>query len=171
MNAGADVSITAHLWETARQTKFYELAMLAISSMTPEQADLIRQSFDTIWPVRRKLAASFYDRFFELDPDARLLFPSDMERQQLKLMDSIAAIIGALDKRELFQSVVSSAGRQHVGFGAKPADFAAFGEALIWGLERELGAAFTPELKNAWITLYHAVQGEMLRAGSSRNHV
>jgi hypothetical protein len=23
----------------------------------------------------------------------------------------------------------------------------------------------------AWITLYHAVQGEMLHAGSSRNHV
>ena len=141
--------------------------MPAISAMTPEQVDLIRRSFDTIWPVRRKLGASFYDRFFELDPDAQRLFPSDMERQHLKLMDSIAAIIGALDRRELFQSVIRQAGRQHATFGAKPRDFAAFGDALIWGLEQELGAAFTPELKKAWITLYDTVQGDKLRAGSS----
>src|SRR5262249_37150666 len=34
--------------------------MSAISIMTPEQVDLIRQSFDAIWPVRRKLAVTFY---------------------------------------------------------------------------------------------------------------
>src|SRR5262245_8445275 len=78
--------------------------------MTPEQIDLIRQSFDAIWPVRRKLAVTFYGRFFELAPDARQLFPSDMERQHLKLMDSIAAIVGALDKRDLFQSVIQPHG-------------------------------------------------------------
>ena len=67
--------------------------------MTPEQAEIIRGSFDAIWPVRRKLADLFYRRFFELAPDAQRLFPSDMERQYLKLMDMIAAIVGALDKR------------------------------------------------------------------------
>jgi len=66
--------------------------------MTPKQADLIRRSFDAIWPV----ASRFYRRFFELAPDAQRLFPSDMERQHLKLMDMIAAIVGALDERELF---------------------------------------------------------------------
>jgi hemoglobin-like flavoprotein len=88
--------------------------MPAISTMTPEQIHLIRQSFDAIWPVRRKLAVTFYDRFFALAPDAQRLFPSDMERQHLKLMDSIAAIVGALDKRDLFQSVVSETGRHHI---------------------------------------------------------
>jgi hemoglobin-like flavoprotein len=139
--------------------------MPAISTMTPEQIHLIRQSFDAIWPVRRKLAVTFYDRFFALAPDAQRLFPSDMERQHLKLMDSIAAIVGALDKRDLFQSVVSETGRHHIGFGAKPPHFVAFGEALISGLEQQFGTAFTPELKTAWMTLYDAVQGEMMRAG------
>jgi hemoglobin-like flavoprotein len=73
--------------------------------MTPEQVDLVRRSFDAIWPVRRKLAALFYSRFFELAPDAMPLFPNDMERQHLKLMDTIAAIVGALDKSEMFQSI------------------------------------------------------------------
>ena len=77
--------------------------------MTPKQADLIRRSFDAIWPVRRKIASRFYCCFFELALDAQRLFPSDMERQHLKLMDMIAAIVSALDERELFQSIISQA--------------------------------------------------------------
>ena len=76
--------------------------------MTPEQVDLVRKSFDALWPSHRRLAEVFYSRFFELAPDARRLFPDDMERQQLKLMDMIAAIVGALDKREIFQSIISN---------------------------------------------------------------
>lgn len=132
--------------------------------MTPEQVELIRRSFDAIWPIRRKLAGSFYSRFFELAPDAQHLFPSDLERQHLKLMDMIAAIVGALDKRELFQSLIHYAGRQHAQFGAKPSHFVAFGAALVWSLEQQFGAAFAPQLKEAWTALYDAVQGEMMRA-------
>jgi hypothetical protein len=43
-----------------------------------------------------------------------------MERQYLKLMDMIVAIVGSLDKREMFQSIISHSGRQHAQFGATP---------------------------------------------------
>jgi hemoglobin-like flavoprotein len=132
--------------------------------MMPEQVELIQKSFDALWPVRRRVAELFSDRFFELAPDARALFPQDISRQQLKLMDMIAAIVGALDKREMFQSIISYSGRQHAQFGVKRAHFVAFGEALIWGLEQQFGAAFTPDLKQAWIMLYDAVQNDMIRA-------
>src|ERR1700730_280130 len=133
--------------------------------MTPEQVDLVRRSFDAIWPIRRKLAALFYSRFFELAPDAMPLFPNDMERQHLKLMDTIAAIVGALDKREMFQSIISQAGRQHAQFGAKPRHFAPSAEQLLWGLDHQPGDTSTHELKEAWRTLYGVVQSEMIRAG------
>ena len=145
----------------------YGLLIPVVAIVTPEQANLIRQSFDAIWPVRRKLANQFYRRFFELAPDAQGLFRSDMERQYLKLMDMIAAIVGTLDKREMFQSIISYSGRQHAQFGAKPLHFAAFGDALIWGLEQQFGAAFTPQMKEAWIKLYDDVQREMMRAGGT----
>src|ERR1700745_2323785 len=135
------------------------------ASMTPEQVDLIRRSFDAIRPVRRKLAALFYSRFFELAPDAKHLFPNDMERQHLKLMDMIAAIVGALDKRELFQSIIRHTGRQHAQCGVKPSHVA-FGDALMWSLEKQFGTAFTPRLKDAWIELCRNVQNEMLRVAS-----
>src|SRR6516225_5407924 len=125
--------------------------------------DLIRHSFDAIWPIRRKLAGRFYSCFFELAPDAKRLFPSDMERQHLKLMDMIAAIVGALEKREIFQSIIRHTGRQHAQFGVNPSHFVAFGDALIWSLEKQFGAAFTPELKEAWIELHRNVQSELLR--------
>ena len=83
----------------------------------------------------------FYQRFFELAPDARPLFPTDMERQNLKLMDMIAAIVGAIENRDIFRSIFTHTGRDHARFGARPAHFAAFGEALIWGLEQQFGAA------------------------------
>ena len=132
--------------------------------MTPEQVELIRKSFDSMWPMRRDIADLCYDRFFELAPDARHLFPRDMERQRLKLMDMIAALVGSLDQRALFQSLVTNSGRQHARFGVQPAQYGAMGEALIWSLECKFGASFTPELRESWRALYAAVQVEMLRA-------
>jgi hemoglobin-like flavoprotein len=130
--------------------------------MTPEQVDLIRKSFDAMWPMRRDIADLCYSRFFELAPDARGLFPSDMERQRIKLMDMIAALVGSLNQRALFQSLVTHSGRQHARFGVQPSQYAAMGEALIWSLERKFGASFTPELRDSWRALYATVQVEML---------
>jgi hemoglobin-like flavoprotein len=136
--------------------------------MNPEQVNLITQSFDEMWPLRRNLAAKFYARFFANAPDAQRLFPNDMERQYLKLMDTIAAIVGALNNHALFQSIIGHTARQHARFGVTASQLAAFGEALIWGLEEQFGSAFTLELRRAWIELYDSVQTEMMRAAQTR---
>jgi len=38
---------------------------------------------------------------------------------------------------------------------------------LIWCLEHQFGAAFPPELREAWITLYGAVRTEMIPFGKT----
>jgi hemoglobin-like flavoprotein len=134
--------------------------------MTPEQVDLVRKSFDSMWPMGRDIADLCYSRFFELVPDARELFPSDMERQRIKLMDMIAALVGSLDERPLFQSLVTNSGRKHARFGIQPTQYVAMGEALMWALECKFGASFTPELRESWRALYTTVQDEMLRAAT-----
>ena len=60
-------------------------------------------------------------------------------------MDMIAAIVGALDEHELFQSIIRHTGRQHADLGVKRSHFDTFGDALIWCLEHQFGAAFPPE--------------------------
>jgi hemoglobin-like flavoprotein len=134
--------------------------------MTPEQVDLLRKSFDEMWSMSGDIADLCYSRFFELAPGARDLFPSDMERQRVALMNMIAALVGSLDQRALFQSLVTHSGRQHARFGVQPSHYAAFGEALMWSLECKFGASFTPELRAAWTALYATVQVEMLRAAA-----
>jgi hemoglobin-like flavoprotein len=134
--------------------------------MTPEQVDLLRKSFDAMYPMRRDIADLCYSRFFELAPDARDLFPSDLERQRIKLMDMIAALVGSLDQRPLFQSLVTDSGRRHAGFGVQPSQYVAMGEALMWSLECKFGASFTPEVRESWRALYATVQVEMLRAAN-----
>ena len=141
--------------------------------MTPEQVNLINQSFDEMWPIRRNLAAQFYSRFFETAPDARRLFPDDMGRLHLKLMNTIAAIVGALDNRALFHSIIGHTALQHARFGMTSSQLTAFGDALIWSLEQQLGVAFTPVLREAWIALYKEMQTEMINAAkieAERNH-
>ena len=135
--------------------------------MTPEQIDLVVKSFDGLWPARRQLSELFYSRFFELAPESQRLFPDDMEKQRIKLMNTLAALVGTLDNRDMFQAIISHTGRQHAQFGAQPSHFTAFGEALIWGLRQQLGPAFTPELEQAWSALYDDVQSRMISAAQA----
>jgi hemoglobin-like flavoprotein len=50
-----------------------------------------------------------------------------MERQRMKLMDMIAALVGSLDERPLFQSMVTNSGRTHARFGVQPSQYVAMG--------------------------------------------
>jgi hemoglobin-like flavoprotein len=136
----------------------------AVAIATDDQIGRIRDSFDAIWPVHREIAEAFYARFFELVPDARRMFPDELEGQQRKLMDTIAALVGALDSPEMFQSIGSPIGRWHAQLGVTSSHLAAFGEALLWTLERHFASAFTPELRQAWAALYEAVQSDMMQA-------
>jgi hypothetical protein len=61
-----------------------------------------------MWPMGRDIADLRYNRYFELAPDTRELFPSDMERQRIELMDMVAVLVGSLDERPLFQSLIWS---------------------------------------------------------------
>jgi hemoglobin-like flavoprotein len=88
-----------------------------------------------------------------------------MERQRVKLMDMIAALVGSLDEHPLFQSIVTNSGRAHARFGVQPSQYVAMGEALMWSLDCKFGASFTPELREAWRALYATVQIEMQCAG------
>jgi hemoglobin-like flavoprotein len=87
-----------------------------------------------------------------------------MERQYFKLMNSIAAMVGALNNHALFQSIITHTAKQHARFGVTASQLTAFGDALIWGLEQQFGSAFTSELREAWIELYEDVQTEMINA-------
>ena len=100
-------------------------------------------------------AAFFYEKLFELDPDARHLFArTDMEAQGQKVMHMFAEIVRSLDQPEKLVPEVADLGRRHVHYGVRDDQYGSVGTALVWTLERGLGPAFTPAVRDAWTEAY-----------------
>jgi nitric oxide dioxygenase len=122
--------------------------------VTPEQTTLVQRSFDQIAPIADTAAELFYGRLFELDPSLRPLFRGDMREQGRKLMQVVSVVVRGLDRPEATLRAVEALGRRHVAYGVTEAHFATVGAALLWTLEQGLGAAFTPEVADAWAAVY-----------------
>jgi hemoglobin-like flavoprotein len=119
--------------------------------MTPEQVDLVRTSFAKVAAAVGDPAALFYQRLFELDPRLRRLFRSDLTAQRGKLMAALRNVVGALDRLDQILPAVRELGRRHAHHGVETEHYATVGAALIWTLERGLGADFTPATRRAWV--------------------
>jgi hemoglobin-like flavoprotein len=133
--------------------------------MTPEQKQLVRDSFAKLVPIADDAAALFYQRLFTLDPKLKALFTHDMKEQGRKLMSMIGTAVAQLDKVEALVPVLRELGKRHVGYGVRDSDYDTVATALLWTLEQGLGADFTPALKDAWTACYGVLAGEMKAAG------
>jgi nitric oxide dioxygenase len=130
--------------------------------MTPEQAKLVQQSFSRIVPIADKAAVIFYDRLFEIAPQVRSLFPSDMEEQRGKLMATLTAVVGGLTNLPLILPAASALARRHVSYGARAEHYPVVGAALLWTLEKGLGEGWTPDVADAWKAAYATLSGFMI---------
>lgn len=132
--------------------------------MTPHQIALVRSSFALVSPIADSAASLFYSRLFELDPSLRPLFKTNLESQGNKLMGMIASAVSLLDQPEKLMPVVRNLGRRHVGYGVEDRHYETVGSALLWTLEKGLGAEFTPEVEGAWVAVYGALATTMQQA-------
>ena len=122
--------------------------------MTPHQKSLVQSTFAQVAPIAETAAALFYNRLFELDPALRPLFSGDMQEQGRKLMQTIAVAVAGLDDLELLVPAVRALGKRHVGYGVRDEHYVTVADALIWTMATGLGDAFTPEVHDAWATVY-----------------
>jgi hemoglobin-like flavoprotein len=132
--------------------------------VTPMQKTLVQQTFASIAPIADDAAQLFYRRLFELDPSLRAMFRGDMTEQRRKLMNMIGAAVKGLDRLEQLVPVVQDLGRKHVGYGVEDRHYDTVGAALLWTLEKGLGSAFTPDVKDAWATVYGLLASTMQAA-------
>ena len=135
--------------------------------MTPKEKSLVQQTFGLVVPIADKAATLFYGRLFELDPTLKALFKGDMREQGKKLMQMIGLAVSELDALDELVPMVEALGRRHAGYGVKDADYDTVASALLWTLEQGLGAAFTPEVRSAWTTVYLLLASTMKSAAKS----
>ncbi len=117
-------------------------------------------------PISEQAAELFYGKLFELNPDFKSLFKSDMKEQGRKLMAMLNTAVNSLDKLEAIVPAVQDMGRRHVTYGVKDEDYDTVGEALIWTLQQGLGEGFTAEVKEAWLDTYTLVATTMKTAAA-----
>jgi len=122
--------------------------------MTPNQIELVQESFRKVVPIADIAADMFYARLFELDPSLRKLFKGDMKKQGGMLMSMIASAVRGLKDPNALVPVLTALGRRHAGYGVMDAHYTTVAEALLWTLEQGLGDDFDEELRKAWTAAY-----------------
>jgi hemoglobin-like flavoprotein len=122
--------------------------------MTPTQVALVQASWKQVAPIADQAAELLYGRLFELDPSLQRLFRGDMKEQGRKLMSMMSYVVGSLTRLESLVPAVQALGRRHAGYGVEDRHYATVEAALLWTLEKGLGAAFTREVEEAWRTAY-----------------
>ena len=130
--------------------------------MNPSQVKLVQESFAKVAPISEKAAIIFYDRLFEVAPSVKAMFPTDMTEQRKKLMATLAVVVNGLSNLESILPAASALAVRHVGYGAKPEHYPVVGGALLWTLEKGLGAAWTPEVAAAWTAAYGTLSSFMI---------
>jgi len=130
--------------------------------MTPDQIKLVQQSFSKVATIADQAAVLFYDRLFEVAPSVKAMFPPDMTEQRKKLMATLAVVVNGLSNLESILPAASALAVRHVGYGAKPEHYPVVGGALLWTLEKGLGAAWTPEVAAAWTAAYGTLSSFMI---------
>src|SRR3974377_262856 len=132
--------------------------------MTPEQVKLVQQSFSKIIPISDQAAVIFYDRLFEIAPQVKSMFPSDMAEQRGKLMATLTAVVNGLGNLSSILPAASALAKRHVAYGARAEHYPVVGAALLWTLEKGLGESWTPDVANAWKAAYGTLSAFMIYA-------
>jgi hemoglobin-like flavoprotein len=130
--------------------------------MTPEQVNLVQQSFAKVAPISEQAAVLFYGRLFEVAPAVEAMFPADMTEQRKKLMGTLAVVVNGLSNLSAVLPAASALAKRHVSYGAKPEHYPVVGGALLWTLEKGLGEAWTSDVADAWTAAYGTLSGYMI---------
>lgn len=132
--------------------------------MNPEQIKLVRLSFTKIAGRELEAGRLFYERLFEIAPETRALFRSDLDVQAQKVMHMLGIAVGMLNDPQALKIVLESLGRRHHRYGVRDEHFEKVGEAMIWALQQICGDDLTPQVKQCWLAAYNYMAYIMKRA-------
>lgn len=135
--------------------------------MTPMQIQLVQVTWAKVVPIKDTAAEIFYGKLFEMDPALKPLFKGDMKAQGAKLMSMINTAVNGLTRLDQIVPAVESLGKRHVGYGVKDQHYDTVAGALLYTLEKGLGPAFTPEVKQSWTDAYMLLAGVMKKAAAT----
>jgi len=146
--------------------------------LPPGTVAALEESFDLLAPRADELVARFYTRLFAEHPETRAMFPKDMRDQEKKLGAALGLVVRSARKLDAVMPTLKKLGAKHHAMGAKKEHYEIVGGILLSTMAEMAGAAWTPEVRDAWTTAYGWVAStmndeggdeKMEQVGSARN--
>jgi nitric oxide dioxygenase len=131
-------------------------------TLTTAQIDLIRDSFHRLQPDVEIASELLYKRLFEIAPELRSMFRSDMVGQGMQFMSTLGVIVQHLDDPQALRPHLEHLAQGHAAYGVKPEHFRPMGQALIWAMRETLGERFPEGADAAWEAAYDLLAREMV---------
>ncbi|MFF5175696.1 globin domain-containing protein [Micromonospora sp. NPDC000089] len=132
----------------------------------------LRRSWSQFSAAGPEAAKYFYATLFVVAPEARSMFPTNMQYQEDKLLKALGHIITSLDDPATLSMFAQRLGADHRRFHGEDQrgnlvmlgqqHYTWVGQALLSTLERFLGPQWTPALRAEWSAAYDAVVSLML---------
>jgi hemoglobin-like flavoprotein len=127
----------------------------------------LETSFDLVAPRGDELINQFYSRLFELAPDARPLFPADMERQKEMALAVLVLVRQSLCDLDAIVPMLRDLGARHAAYGTKSDHYALAGIALIEAMAAIAGDDWRPEYELAWGEAFGVVATVMMEGAQA----
>lgn len=121
--------------------------------------DLLEKSFQLVAPKGKELTEKFYQILFEDYPEVKPLFKNN---NAMKLLESLAFIVGNIRNQDKVVSYLRDLGKTHKSFKVKEEDYPKVGASLLKTLEEFAGDAWNDEIKTTWTDAYGLIQTTML---------
>jgi len=131
--------------------------------LTLAEIALMRESFTLLKADAQAASEIFYDRLFEIAPEVRSMFRSDMAGQGMRFISTLGLILQEIDNPENLEPYLRDLARGHAAYGVKPEHFRPMGEALVRTMQETLGERFPEGADAAWIAAYDDLASEMVR--------
>lgn len=131
--------------------------------MKPEQIRLVKKTWKILMGIDPKIIGdAFYSKLFADYPSLRKMFPTEMDKQYIKLVDMLSSIIINLDHPNIDNSDIVAMSKRHTGYGVKAHHYTMVGNALLWTLRKGLGAEWNQDVESAWNSCYQSLANVMI---------
>ncbi|HUL41545.1 MAG TPA: globin domain-containing protein [Burkholderiales bacterium] len=135
--------------------------------MTPEEIQLVKTSFDKLAAMPDQVGEMFYQRLFELDPNARQLFWGNMREQGKALFLMLDMVVNSLDIQDKIVPIIFDLGKRHAMYGVRDRHYQPFEQAMMDTLSNVVGSDFTPDVRKAWSAAF-AFLADIMKEASAR---
>jgi hemoglobin-like flavoprotein len=135
--------------------------------MNDHTIGLVKEGFDLVEPIAPRAAALFYENLVEAAPSLQPLIKGDGVAQGARLMQMVELAVSKLDSSAMLSPTLRSLGRSLASHGFEDRHYDTAGGALLKTLRQCIGAAYTPDLEEAWTDAYRELAGTMKEASAS----